>query len=44
MTLLRKLELHEIDPDTAAGDLAELRREAELNGSDLAELIEIGQD
>jgi hypothetical protein len=44
MTLLRKLEVHEIDPETAAGDLGELRRAAELKDSSFVHFLEIAGD
>jgi hypothetical protein len=44
MTLLRKLEVHEIDPETAAGDLGELRSAAELNDPSFVHFFEIAGD
>lgn len=44
MTLLRKLEIHELDPDTAAADLGALRRAAELNDPEFSSLTAVGGD
>ena len=44
LTLLRRVETDELDSDSAAADLCELRRAAEVNDPSFMQLIEVPND